>query len=259
MGHIEWGRLPDYPAWNRVVDSLRLQQLNVADTARATTLAAEKRLIRLQGDPSLSYCIWLLLRLATAARTDDFREAVTHLGLEVSNDDTALSFIAQVADVARERLRHYPESGPFGEMAALALRRALSETVGSDGQSLFDSSVEDIARAFRRHSTGTQFGQLATRFFADFYARTLHFYIDRELANAVGHAGLPSLGAMRAFDEALDRHARQSAVILDRFTAEWYLKKRWERQGAIGLDDAQAFATGAVRKLRHATTKQVAS
>jgi len=201
----------------------------------------------------------LLLRLATAARTEDFREAVTHLGLEVSNDDTALSFIAQVADVARERLRHYPESGPFGEMAALALRRALSETVGSEGRSLFDSSVEDIARAFRRHSTGAQFGQLATRFFADFYARTLHFYIDRELANSVGHAGLPSLSAMRAFDAALDRHARRSAVILDRFTAEWYVKKLREHSGAIGLDDAQAFATGAVRKLCHATTKQVAS
>lgn len=36
-----------------VVDSLRVHQLNVADTTRATTLAAEKRLIGLQGDRSL--------------------------------------------------------------------------------------------------------------------------------------------------------------------------------------------------------------
>jgi len=63
---------------------------------------------------------------------------------------------------------------------------------------------------------------------------------------------------MSDFSTALDRHARQSAEILDRFTVEWYLKKRWERQGAISLEDAQAFTTGAVRRLRTAVARQVA-
>jgi hypothetical protein len=259
MGHIEWGRLPDYPAWNRVLANLQAGRIDVPRTAQDTVLAADNRLVALQGDPSLSYCVWLLLRMATAARGEDFRTDLNQIGLELSRDDTALSFIAQVADVARERLRHHPESGPFGEMAALALRKALTETVGTESATLFGSSIDGIERSFRRYSTGTQFGLLAKRFFGDFFARTLHYYIDRELANVVGHAGLPSLGSMREFNTALDLHAHQSAEILDTYTADWYLRKRWEREGAIGLDDAQAFATGAVRKLRTALSKQVPS
>ena len=58
-------------------------------------------------------------------------------------------------------------------------------TVGSFGGSLFGSTVDDLQSAFRRFSTKDQFSEAAHGFFADFTARLLTSYLDRELSNHV--------------------------------------------------------------------------
>ena len=166
-------RLPTSPRWRAVAGLLDAPaaRRRPASPARRT-LAAERRLRQLRSDPSLAYCFWLLTRLAAAARGPDFarrRRPARHPGRARRHG----------AAVRRPRRRPhpgasssaYPESGPFGEIASLALRRALAETVGTQGRSLFGSSLEDLETAFRRHSTPTQFGDLAHRFFGDFMAR----------------------------------------------------------------------------------------
>ena len=250
MGHTIVGRLPKSERWRVVVGLLHAPRLDAPAVAGATARAAERRLLELRGDPSLAYCFWLLTRLAGAARGPDFLAEVAALGIPARPDDTALQFVARVADRARVELDRYPESGPFGELASLALRRALTETVGAEGRSLFGSSLEDLEGAFRRHSSAAQFGEQATRYFGDFSARTLRFYVERELGHAVGGGGLPSTAAAGDFAEALDRHARQSARIVEGFAAAWYSKKRWEREGAIPWEDARGFVAHALTKLR---------
>ena len=258
MGHTIVARLPKSQRWREVVALLDAPRLDAAGVAGATVVAAERRLLQLRGDPSLTYCFWLLTRLASAARGPDFLSDAAQLGVPAKPDDTALQFVARVADRTRVELNRFPESGPFGELAALALRHALTETVGAEGRSLFGSSLEDLERAFRRHSTAAQFGELARRFFGDFVARTLRFYVDRELPHAVGGGALSAVGDAANFAAALDLHARQTAGIVQDFAAAWYSKLHFERMGAIGRDDVDGFVAHALTKLRKELEREAA-
>ncbi len=154
MGHVRLSRLPKTLRWQGVVRLLDESPDEVPAITRASLLAAEGRLRELSHDRSLTYCFWLLTRVSWASRTSDFSAALNDLGItRPSVDASALGFIVQMSNEAQAALRPYQESGPFGELASLAFRRALAETVGQHGQSLFGSSVEDVQHAFRSHST----------------------------------------------------------------------------------------------------------
>ena len=244
VGHIRLGRLPKTLRWQAVIGLLESVPDDVPAIARATVVAADTRLRELARDPSLVHCFWLLTRLAAASREPDFAAALGALGLTPSGE-TALAFVAHVSDRVRGDLARYPESGPFSELASLALRRALSETIGQHGRSLFGSSLEDVQHAFRSHSTPARFGDLAQRFF-----------IDRELSNHVGadHA-LSGIDASRTFTTELDVYTRQSARIMEEFAASWYSKHNWETHGQISREEAQGFVAIALRKLRMELTR----
>jgi hypothetical protein len=87
MGHTIVGRLPNYPRWQAVVAMLQWPELDAAAVAGATTWAAQDRLRQLRGDPSLTYCFWLLTRLASAARGPDFEAELAQLGLPAQRDE----------------------------------------------------------------------------------------------------------------------------------------------------------------------------
>jgi len=250
MGHTLVGDLPKTERWRAVVALLNDDALSAPELARLTLLASRRRLLQLRGDPSLTYCVWLLARLGAAARGGDFSGDAALLGIPVRPGDTALGVIAAVTDRVRTELAQHPESGPFGEMASLALRRTLVETVGTESRSLFGSSAEDLERAFRRHTTAAQFGELAERFFGDFVARTLRFYVDRAIPAAVGGGPLPDIGTASEFTAALDRHARETAGIVEGFASGWYSKQAFLQGGRIGREQAEGFATKALSKLR---------
>lgn len=251
MGHTIVGELPKTRRWSHVFDLLQEQRVEPTMVASATVRAAEQRLIQLRGDASLTYCFWLLTRLASAARGPDFQADARQLGIDVRPDDHVLALIANVNDRAREELVLFPESGPFGDLAASALRSALTDTLGAQNLSLFASSVDDLADTFRRHSTASQFGELATRFFGAFYAGTLRYYVDRALpASLSPDGGLRTLTDMQVFRDALDQHARESARIVELFAAQWWVKHKGLSGDPISRDEVRGFAAHALTKLR---------
>jgi hypothetical protein len=251
MGHVRLGRLPNTLPWRGVVALIDETPDDVPAVARGTALAAEQRLRTLARDPSLTHCFWVLTRVATASRHDDFATQLVQLGLPRPITGSALGYIAQVTDQVRSDLSTYTDSGPSGELASLALRRTLSETVGVHGRSLFGSSVDDIQRAFIEHSSPTRFGELARRFFGDYLARTLRFLVEKEVSNHVGAGhGLTTIEASSAFATSLDLYARQSARIVEDFAAGWYGKHNWESADTISAAEAQGFVAIALRKLR---------
>jgi hypothetical protein len=251
MGHLRLGRLPKTLRWTGVVELLSGPAVETPAVARATVEAADHRLRALGSDPSLTYCFWLLTRITWASRSADFATGLADAGVVTQPETSALAFISQVAEQTRSEIGRFSESGPFGDLASLALRRALSETVGQQGSSLFGSSLEDLQRACRAYSTRNQFGILARRFFGDFLARTLRYFVDKEVSNHVGPGhGLSDVGESRQFSEALDLYARQSARIMEDFAAGWYSKHNWESKGQISLEDARGFVAVAMRKLR---------
>lgn len=139
------------------------------------------------------------------------------------------------------------------------MRRALTETVGTEGRSFFGSSLEDLERAFRRHATAAQFGHLARAFFGDFLARTLRFYVEKELSNHVGASvTLATTADSRAFADDLDRYGRESARVMERFAADWFDLHHWRADGRIGRDEAAGFVAHALDKLRGELAEAVA-
>jgi hypothetical protein len=251
MGHTIVGELPKTRRWQQVFRLLQAPVANPSMVASATMRAAETRLIELRGDESLTYCFWLLTRLAAAARGPDFRSDARQLGIDVRPDDHVLSLIAKVSDRAREELVLFPESGPFGDLAASALRGSLTATLGAQNLSLFASSVDDLASALRRHSTAGQFGELATRYFGEFYAHTLRYYVDRALPAALSLDGaLRTLPDVDAFRDVLDQHARESAQIVEQFAAQWWVKHKGPSGEPISRDEVRGFAAHALTKLR---------
>ena len=251
MGHVRLGRLPKTIRWQRVVALIDHSPDNVPAVARGTVAAAEDRLRELARDPSLIHCFWLLARITAASRHDDFSLALSSLDLPIPASSSALVYISQITDSVRHDLSNYTESGPFGELASIALRRALSETVGLHGESLFGSSIDDVQHAFYSHSSPSRFGEVAKSFFGDYLARTLRYFVDKELSNyvGVGH-GLDSIESSQDFSSALELYARQSARIVEEFAADWYSKHNWESGGAVSQVEVQRFVPVALRKLR---------
>lgn len=251
MGHVRVGRLPKIGRWRQIITMIWTTTADVGVIADETATAAENRLRRLRNDASFAYCFWLLTRIAWASRGQDFEGALAELGLEVQADESVVSFISNVSRRAGAVIYAHPESGPFSELASLSMRRALTETVGQQGGSLFGSSVDDLRAAFRRYSTPAQFGVIATLYFSDLFARTLRFYVEREIANSIGQDhSLQSLDGAEAFSQALDVYARQTARIMEQYAEDWYSKRNWEEDGKISLDQARRFTAYAIKKLQ---------
>ncbi len=259
MGHLRLGRLPKTRRWNAVMNLLDAMPSDTAGVARAIVEAADDHLAQLGSDETLTYCFWLLTRITWAARGREFREGLADLGIEVSEGSSALGLVTRVSEQARAVLAQHPESGPFGELASLALRRALTDTIGVQNAGLFGSSIEDVQSACRTYSSRKQFGVLANRFFADFFSRTLRYFVDREVANYIGPGHkIPNIRAGQHFDEALNLYARQSAHIVDDFAAGWYSKHNWESRGQISTTEVQGFVKYALRKLRMEIKREAA-
>ena len=251
MGHIRLGRLPRTLRWRQVVELLGDSDADAPSVARATTQAADRRLRQLAGDPTLVHCFWLLTRLTSAAREPDFVGALRQVGVEVRPGEPILSFVSGLSDQVRGESASHLESGAFAELASLALRRTLTETVGGQGQSLFGASVEKPRSARRRSSTDASFARASRVFFADFFGRTLRSFVERELSNHVGRSpALPTVADSQEFSDAIGRYARESARIMEDFASGWYGKHNWESKRQISREEAQGFVAVATRKLR---------
>ncbi len=249
MGHHRLGRLPRRQKWREVIDLLDRSPLDAPGVADATLRAAQWRLGRLANDLTLAYSFWLLTRVAWASR-GEFASELADLGIVLGDDASAFDLVGQMADHARRTSEEQGDLSHFSEIALLALRQAITETVAQQGRSLFGSQAEDVRQAFRAYSTRERFGDLAHRFFGSFLSRALRSIVDRELANHVGAGGIGSIAESREFLEALDVHARQSARVVQEFAGAWYAKHNWESQGRISLEEARRFVAHAVRKLR---------
>ena len=140
MGHLRLGRLPKTRRWIEVVELLEADPTDAARVTGATVVAAETHLRSLPSNEPLTYAYWLLLRIATASRSETFVQDVRGLGLSVTAETSALELISEVADELRGRFRGGDSA--TAEFASLAVRRALTETVGSFGGSLFGSTVD---------------------------------------------------------------------------------------------------------------------
>lgn len=251
MGHIRLGRLPKSKVWDEVVALLDRQPEDIPGIAAAVLEASAEALERGTTVASASRGFLVLLELAQASERGDLVGELRRQGLTVRADSPMLLVLSDLGERVREGAPRGALNDNYNDFAGLALRRALFETVGVQGPSLFGSTVDQLQTGFRRFSGGDAFGRLTRLFFGDFLARSLHSAVDRELSNHVGEEGaFGDVGQSRAFSEALDRYARETAAIVQRFATEWYAKNHWQRHERLGARHSRLFAEVALKKLR---------
>ncbi len=249
MGHIRLGRLPRTQKWKEVV-ALVGGEGSAAAIANATMSAAEDNFQQGSADPLLVHTVWLLSQLPDAARSDDFPQVASALGLSVPANATATDIAVAIGEAVDAHARSL--DGPrtdLGEMARLAAVETLARALESSTPSLFGPRPNEAQEALKQLGTEKQFGTLSREFFGRLTERVLTHFVSKELPLHVG-AGrrFDSIDEQRAFQESIGLHARQAARIVEVYAGAWWSKARFERE--LTPERTERFVAYAMKKMR---------
>lgn len=251
MGHIRIGRLPKTKQWADVFSALEGESLIAADLASATATAAQQQFSVLARDEAINYCFWMLVRIASAARGENFADELKRIGIKSGRIESGLSFVQEVSRAIEDGLRDRGQTSVFVNMAALSLREVLSANLIEQSKTLFGSDFRDVQSACRQISTRKNFGQVAKEFYANFIGRSIRYITDKEISNYVGpDKSVSSPQQVTEFHHALNRYCLESARIVEEFAAGWFSKHNWESKNDISEKEAGSFTSYALEKIQ---------
>jgi hypothetical protein len=250
MGHIDIRFLPRSIRWRAVHGAFTTSDPQAI--VHATLFAAHDRLTVLRGDPQLTYCVWLLMRLASAARRPDFDVALAQLGLN-PRSRSVFEFFADVDRRARDEIERLHRPGPFGELAVQALSSSLVQTVRMHTIGLWGESIELVQSHLKRYGTPTQLATILSCFFGEFLDRVLQFYLDKELPLRAGaDRTFLTIWQGEVFLEDVSAYARRLADLTADFSRGSYNLQDWVNDGQIPRAGVEAFLAHLFDKLRGA-------
>jgi len=249
MGHVRLGVLPKTRKWRQVVEELRLGA-EVGRIAASAAEAAEASLHRASSDPAFLHAFWLLTQIPLAARGPAFAKDLRRLGFRVPDQPSLMDVAAAYSWAVDRYARERGGRTELGEMAQMAAVESLTALVGSTLPSLFGPTPEEVRSAIGRYASGDRFAALAREFFARLTERSLDYYLSRELSNHIGTGERFADDSARAsFDEALARHCREAARIVEGIAGGWYGKTVYQRE-ELTPDAVRRFAPVAFKKVR---------
>ncbi len=188
--------------------------------ANAVIHAAESGLMAAAHHAGLVEAFWSLTQLTQAAREKDFAAGLRARGFDVPDHPSLPAILAAVSQAVDRSMPNNKGRTDLGEMAHAAALETTNRIVTERASSLFGATARDVQRAFRELGTAKNFGELGKRFFGQLTNKVLQFYASRECANHVGPGQrFANLAAKAAFDEAMNTHCRQAAVIVQKFAA----------------------------------------
>ncbi len=250
MGHIRLGILPRYAKWKDVISLLGDTEAPASQVGHKVLDSSTEALETQSAQSSVAYCVWLIAQLTLASRSEDFKGTLARLGIHASEETTASEFLAAASRLASRHLSGLIPSTALNNIAGLALREALTRTIGIQARTLFGAKLADVQLALRKYATSAQFSSLLHIYFTSFLSRTLRFVVDKEIANHLGpRRRFENVREMEEFEAALEAFAGQTSRIVDKFSGGWYSKRVWQ-QGAISEADASRFVHVALNKLR---------
>jgi hypothetical protein len=184
-----------------------------------------------------------------AARTPHFAARLVELGFDYGAERSLLDLVAGFAKAVDRHVAGNGNRTDLGELARQAAAEALSSIAGAAMPSLFETSAGDVQRELARLATKTRFASLAREFFARLTQKILEYYVSRELANHVGpEKPIASIDHQIDFRVALEKHCRETSVIVEQFAGGWFSKTSF--QGKLTPASAQAFTDYALKKVR---------
>jgi hypothetical protein len=249
MGHVRLGRLPRTRPWQQVV-GLIAGGADTDQVATATLNAAAKALSGAARDAGLIETVWLLMRLPFAARSPDFRDALRGYGVVVSESPGLVEIVAAVTEAIDAKLPNNRGRTDLGEMGQMAAAETITEVLGGRTRGLFGTTPEDVRQEFGKLATSKQFGIFAKDFFGRFINKCLDYCVSRTVSDHLGTGRrFTTLAEQSAFTDALRRHCREAAQIVETYSGDWLSKANWETKGEITRKDVAAFTGYAMTKL----------
>ena len=252
MGHLRLkGRLPRTRNWQRVVATVADATLGVEAVAGRTAGAARGELRRAADRPYVWYPYWLLIQLATKASTPKgFADFLRHHGVDLSSDASALSFLSAIKRAVEDQRAQFGPPSAIDELALNAFHKAVGRTILSDADSLFESGIDDVRRAFSRFAPKKAFGTISRAYLGSLYGEILRYFLSFELGNHIGrNSRFPSLDSAEDFNRNLESYAHQVSELVDEFAQGWYSKQLWEH-GSVSEQAVNRFLHMAFRKLQ---------
>lgn len=249
MGHTFFpGGLPRTRRWREVI-ALFHGGAGVAQLANATIRTITDSLLHSSRDPGVIETIWILMRMPLAAREDDFPAALRRCGLDVEDSPSFYDITCAMSD-AIDRAMNTKRRTDVGEMAQLAASEAITSIVGERHASLFETSTDDVKRAFAESATTKHFGHLARVFFAKFTHRCLAAILSREWQSATGpNRRFTTPSGLSTFTRALETHCYQAALIVETYASEWRNLHNALSLGTFGRDNVRKFTSYAMTKM----------
>lgn len=248
MGHIRMGSLPDTQRWRKLV-GLIAEGGSVEQIATSTMEAADRGLRLAYDDPGLGQVVWLLAKVALAAREERFGEALSAVGIRTPSAPGVFDVVTGFSEAIDAHLRTKGRRSDIGEMAQHAAVECLTRQVSDRASSLFGVTSAEVQQAVAEFSTKGGFSSLAYDFFSRFTQRFLTYHLGRELSNHVGpNRRFASPSEHNEFVAKLTTHCREAALIVREFSGGWYSKAKFEN--GISKKKARDFTNYALKKLR---------
>jgi hypothetical protein len=174
VGHIHLNSLPDTAPWQQVVE-LIADGADVPAVAESATAAATDGLDRARRDPGVSDSLYLLTKVALAAREADFAEGLRSAGIRVGDSPDVMELVSGFSEAADRHLRVAGRTD-LGEMARLSAAEALTGLLSQRSTNLFETTPAEVRRAAPSLSTQVGFATLAHEFYTCFTRRFLTYH-----------------------------------------------------------------------------------
>lgn len=265
MGHTRLGDIPTGRKWKAVVAALASREgegkvgygifaEDVELVALTTLEAAKSGLSKALDGNGLRYTFFLLTQLALASREHNWRQRLSSLGINVSDEISPFALTAELQHAIDDYLSERGQPTDISEIAQQAAGEAITSLTAHEARTLFGTGEKELHTAIRHLSTRRGFADLGQRFFGRFMARFLNFYLSRATAAHVGGNKLRSVGDLTTFNEILQNHCEQTARVVRDYCGEWYSKTEYIE--GISLENTSKFMAVALKKLQSELEQQ---
>jgi hypothetical protein len=248
MGDKRLGELPRTRNWLKVIALLEAP-INPAQIARATSEAAERGFDLAKKDQGVADTAYMLMKLVWSAHGDDYRQELSQVGISVSDKASLLDIVGAFDEALDRRMRQRGHRTDLAEMARFSAVDALTDVCQGKTGSLFGVSIGDTQQVLKRYATAERFGAIGKNFLGKFLYRFLDYHLSRELANHIGREKQFNINGCLQFKEALDRHCRETVLIIKDFSGCWPAATKY-KEGISPENVRTKFLPVAFKKIR---------
>ncbi len=250
MGHVRLGLLPRSKAWKEVV-GLIAAGADVPQVANATITAAEKAFSNVMKDLGYTEAVWLMTQLAIAAKKPDILAHLDSVGISLPSDATLPDVTTAISEALDRNADTAGKRSDLGELASRALIGAVIDALSPKLHSLFPSDPDTMKAALSTLGKQKEFGEFSRRFFARLANESMQYFLSKNLNTNLGEGmRFPTMNQKAQFDSALETHTREASLIVEKFSAEWFSKHRFEESGDISRKSSDGFAGFALKKMK---------